>query len=87
MFMVQVAALAKICHWKIYHVFDSRRSCPGWPDLFLVRADGRALAMELKVEGQLTESQREWLQLLEAAGIEARVWRPSDWEQIERILR
>lgn len=47
----------------------------------------RALAAELKSEkGKLTEEQRAWLEALNAAGIEVRVWRPSQWAAIVKEL-
>lgn len=46
----QVVELAQTLGWKkAYHVYDSRRSHSGWPDLVLVRE--RILYVELKREG------------------------------------
>ena len=38
---------AKLCHWLVFHDYDSRRSDIGFPDLVLVR-DGCLLALECK---------------------------------------
>lgn len=86
-FMAQVVQLASHLGWRHYHTFDSRRSTAGFPDLFLVRRD-RAIAAELKVgKRPVTHEQAEWIRALEAAGIMAYVWRETDWEAIERVLR
>lgn len=64
----------------------------GLPDLLLVRRC-RLIFAELKREkGQVSKAQEDWLKELadvEAASygtVEARVWRPSQWPQIERSL-
>lgn len=87
-FMRQVLDAARLLGWSCYHTFDSRRSAPGFPDLFCVREGGPLLAVECKTEkGRLSEWQRRWLDLLRSAGIDTRVWRPSDWDEIETTLR
>lgn len=69
--------------WYVHHHHDSRRSEPGWPDLVLLRA-GEAIFAELKREdGKVTAEQAHVLELLEAAGCDAVVWRPS---QLDTIL-
>ena len=82
-----VVDLATVLGWRAYHTHNSRRSAPGWPDLCLVRGD-RALFRELKAEkGRVTPAQAEWLAALSGAGLDAGVWRPSDWPVIEESLR
>lgn len=75
----QVMALAFDLGWLAYHTHDSRRSNPGWPDLALCHPKrGRFMVRELKKStGRLTPKQLEWLHALEAAGIDAGVWRPT----------
>jgi hypothetical protein len=82
-----VVDLAKLGRWRRYHTFDSRRSTHGFPDWVLVR-DGRLVFAELKSEdGQVRQDQREWLDALsEVAGAEVYVWRPSDYDEIVRVL-
>ncbi len=64
----------------------------GFPDLVLVRRD-RLIFAELKAEkGRLSKDQQEWLKALyhvenEMRGIAVYVWKPSDRDEIERILR
>lgn len=60
-----------------FHVHDSRRSVPGFPDLVLVSA--RIAYRELKSdEGILRPEQREWRDALRAAGADWDIWRPRD---------
>lgn len=90
-FMLQVMDLAGLYRWKVYHTHDSRRSQPGWPDLALCRPGNpaRLVLAELKTErGRLTREQQEWLTALgEVPNVESYCWRPSDWEEIVRVLR
>ncbi len=83
-FQAQILSLAG---WRTYHTHDSRRSAPGFPDLCLVRPPV-VLFVELKSEGgKLRPKQREWLEALSRCeGVGARLWRPSDFEEIERTL-
>lgn len=92
----QVVELAGLYDWRVCHISDSRRQAgerwigdtlaKGWPDLVLARA-GRVLFRELKTQkGRLTQEQRAWLDELAAAGLDAAVWRPSDWAAIADTL-
>lgn len=84
-FLAHVRQLAAACGWATYHTHDSRRSEAGFPDLVLVRE--RVLFRELKTAtGAVSRRQREWLESLVAAGADAAVWRPGDWDEIERVL-
>lgn len=101
-FQRAVIELAERLHWKVAHFHDSRREvvrrdgsrlligdkgAKGWPDLALARAD-RFLVIELKGEkGRLSPEQKDWLFALGIAGVEAHVFRPSDWPEIEKVLR
>ena len=72
--------------WKHYHTHNSRKSVPGFPDLVLVR--DRIIFAELKrAGGKLTEAQHNWIMALDEAGAEWYVWRPVDWNEIERFLK
>jgi hypothetical protein len=85
-FMQAVMDYARLLGWRVYHVHDSRRSEPGFPDLCLV-GHGRVIFAELKTErGRLTDAQRDWLRELEEAGVAAFVWKPSSWAHIEAVL-
>lgn len=86
-FMRQVEDLARLSGWLVYHTHDSRRSAPGFPDLCLVRPPV-VLFAELKSEGgKLRPEQRGWLEALSRCeGVEARLWRPSDFEEMTEML-
>ena len=64
---------------------------PGFPDLILVHPQQqRVIFAELKVQdpkkGKRSENQVTWGGVLEAAGQEYYLWRPSDWGEIVAIL-
>lgn len=87
-FMAQVIALSKLFSWESYHTQFSIRSARGWPDLSLCRPP-RLILAELKSDaGKLTAAQERWLDLLgQCPGVEVYLWRPADFETIERVLR
>jgi hypothetical protein len=82
-----VVDLAEMYRWRVYHTFDSRRSEPGWPDLFCVKP-GRAVALELKTQrGRVTAEQYGWLGLLASVpGVDAMLARPSDLERVAQLF-
>lgn len=73
--------------WWSWHDNDPRRNRSGWPDLVLVRPP-RILFVELKTEnGRLSSRQRVVLGMLaRCPGVEVYVWRPSDEDDVRRIL-
>ena len=82
----QVVEAARLLGWRVYHTHDSRRSAPGWPDLALVR--DRLVMAELKTEtGRVSPEQQQWLALLDAAGVETYLWRPSDLDEVLAVLK
>jgi hypothetical protein len=86
-FQKSVVQLAKLQGWSIYHTYDSRRSHSGWPDLVLARGD-TVLFRELKSAfGVVKPDQEAWLASLTAGGLDAKVWRPGDWPEIEKELK
>ncbi|MCU1488930.1 MAG: hypothetical protein JWM85_335 [Acidimicrobiaceae bacterium] len=88
-FEAAVVEFAKLCGWKVFHPFDSRRSEPGFPDLTLVRA-GRLIFAELKSDkGRVKPEQQAWLDALDGlrlVAVKVYVWRPSLWPEIETVL-
>jgi hypothetical protein len=95
-FQRAVTDLASVLGWRIFHPrraqTGGRWSTPvgydgaGFPDLTLVR--DRLVMAELKSErGQLTADQKVWVGMLADAGVEVHVWRPQDWDEIERTLK
>ena len=88
-FQTVIVQLARTLRWThIYHPWSSIHSASGWPDLFMVRGQ-RAIAAELKTDrGRVTVAQQEWQDALaQVPGIETYVWRPSDFQEITRVLR
>ena len=86
-FQTVVVQYARLLGYRVYHTHDSRRSEPGFPDLVLVR-EGRLLVAELKRQtGRTSPAQQEWLELLRSAGVDAYIWRPSDWDEITEVLK
>lgn len=85
-----VVELARLGGWQLrYHTFTSRRSAHGFPDWVMVHpAKARIAFVELKSEkGRLTDEQSEWIAGLGMIpGVEAYVWRPSDWNEIVETL-
>lgn len=75
--------------WIGYHTPDSRAcSCPGFPDWVFAHFERRKIIVaELKRErGQPSLEQYLWLKTMQFAGIDARLWRPSDWDEIEKTF-
>ena len=86
-FMESIVQLARSTGWLVYHTYDSRRSEPGFPDLVMTKPK-RLVIAEIKTEkGKTSKHQDKWLETLGTArGVEVKVWRPSDWPEIERTL-
>ena len=94
--MEQVVAYARLRGWLCAHVGPAQTS-KGWrtavsydgaerPDLCLVRE--RLILAELKTEaGRVSVEQRHWRIALKLAGAEHYLWRPSDWPEVETVLR
>jgi len=101
-FQSQVIALARLYGWKVAHfrsvkvakangrvqyMTPVQADGAGFPDLILIHArTGRIIAAELKVGARLTKQQQAWLDGLKLCGLDTRVWRPSDWEEIKDAL-
>ncbi len=96
-FQSQVVELASMTGWSHLHVRRTRgrggawttsTNLPGWPDLLLWHPVGqKVLAVELKSQrGVVRPEQTEVHESLLAAGVDVRVWRPSDWDEIQQTL-
>lgn len=83
----QVVQLAKTLGWRRpMHIYDARRSEPGWPDLALIR--DRLVLLELKTEtGRVSDPQRSWLTALTRADVEAYVARPRHLQALGLVLQ
>ena len=99
-FTKEVLSLAKRCGWRTAHFRPGMTAKGQWvtavagdgkgfPDLILIRGH-KMIAAELKVKKNVVEpDQQDWLDAFDdlcSAAVEARIWRPSDWPEIERIL-
>lgn len=86
-FTDSVRLAARQLGWMEYHTYRSTRSTPGFPDLVLIKPP-RLIWAELKMpRGRITEPQRHWFRSLVLSGQECYIWRPSDWDEILRILQ
>ena len=82
-----VIDLARLAGWICDHTLRSTGSAAGSPDLCLVRNDVLIVAELKSQSGRVTPAQAAWLQALAAVThVEAAVWRPADWDAIERRL-
>jgi len=86
-FQAHVRELAEPLGWTALATWKSLHSPKGQPDLWLIRPP-RFIAAELKKEGgQPSIDQATVLeQLSECPGVEAYLWRPSDWDEIVEVL-
>lgn len=72
--------------WDFYHTLNSIGSDPDFPDCVSARP-GRVVVAELKVRAKPTPGQMRWLALFQSVGIEAYLWYPADWPQMESVAR
>ena len=98
-FTKQVIDLAHLHGWLVAHFRTAmtkrgnymtpvQADGKGFPDLVLVSTkQSRVIFAELKAEkGKLSPAQSLWLNTLEFTPMEVYVWRPSDFDEINRIL-
>lgn len=83
-----VMEVGKAAGWLIYHVPDSRRAPAGFPDLVLLRPP-QVLFYELKRLGRggtMKPLQQQWIEGLQACGLEAGIWKadsiPDIWQRL-----
>lgn len=93
----RIIDLAHLTGWKVSHFRPAQNSRGQWrtpvaadgtgfPDLVLAR--DAVLFWEIKTDtGRVSPAQKTWIALLTAAGAEARIIRPSDWEFVQQRLR
>lgn len=76
----EIRQVAEAIGYLTFHVYDSRRCPPGFPDLWIL-GFGKLLVLELKAgRNTTTPSQDRWLTGLRAAGVDARVYHVSEWK-------
>jgi hypothetical protein len=82
-FQAAVKKLAEGAGWLFFHVHDSRRSDPGYPDCTIVRPPVLIFAELKTATGTFTTQQKTWLRALEAVpDVRVRRWRPAGWPAI-----
>lgn len=95
-FQDAVIALFRLHGWLVYHVPDSRRATSnGYPDLTMVHPTHGLIFAELKTaKGRVSADQWKWLDAINAGAAGrlddpacAHIWRPEDWDHIERHAR
>lgn len=97
-FVVEVARLHgwRVAHFPASlsvrgrHLTATAYDAAGYPDLTLAHHELGLLFREVKTaKGTIRPQQREWLRVLHAAGANADVWRPADWNsgRIKQELR
>lgn len=74
-----IVQLARLRGFMVFHPYDSRKSTPGWPDLFLLHPrTGEIVVAELKsTSGRVSHAQQEWIDAFAVAGTVVHVWRPA----------
>lgn len=89
--LLDVASRLTLGRWRWHHIrradLAQQQGDPGWPDVVAVRGD-LLLVRELKAgSGRYETGQREWLASLAAVRrVDVGTWRPSDIDEIGRVL-
>lgn len=82
----QIIQVAKTLGYLTYHTYDSRRCEPGFPDLWIL-GFGKLIVLELKVGKNIpTSEQAKWLEELQAAGVDARLYHVDTWKRGNRSI-
>lgn len=75
----QIRQASELIGYLTFHVHDSRRCPPGFPDLWIL-GFGKLIVLELKAgRNTTTKDQDRWLAELRAAGVDARVYHVAEW--------
>lgn len=92
-FMRRIMEYAQLRGWQVFHDEHSLWNERGLPDLILTRWPrqddfARLVFAEIKVSGgKLRVEQTYWIETLRhVPGVEVFVWRPADWDNIQRTL-
>lgn len=89
-----VERIAQFNGWRFFHAPDNKPSArghvqkvvAGFPDLVLVKGS-RLIFAELKREtGKTSPEQDAWLSDISATGVLTFVWRPSDINEVRKVL-
>ena len=96
-FTKMVCDLARWNGWLVFHPLTAMNKAGryatftqgdvGYPDLTMVR-DGLVIFAELKTDKGVTSAHQDrWLEALRQSNDAVCLWRPSDMDEIERILK
>jgi hypothetical protein len=89
-FQDRIIGLCDWLHLKVFHVVRSDKgvvSSKGFPDLVISGPFGTIFAELKSDKGRITEEQVSWLAMLARSQEHVYLWRPSQWPQIEQLLR
>ena len=79
---------AKRLGWTVYHIYDSRGTEAGFPDLVMRHLRHGVIVAELKSQtGRVELEQAQWLDAFQQMEVPSFTWRPSDWPLIQEILK
>ena len=96
-----IEQLLDLYHWQWMHMRPAQTvrgwrtaasGCPGWPDYYAMRVErsGEVRTLVIEAKGQRdkpTPDQQSWLDLFSLTDAEVYVWRPSDREEMEKVLK
>jgi hypothetical protein len=87
-FQAMVVAGLRQRGWLVWHVVDSRLMRAGLPDIVAIKP-GRVLLWELKTEeGRVRPEQQGVIDALPPGStVDARIVRPSQWAEVEEVLK
>lgn len=88
-FQRELMKMAKNNGWKCFHPKYSYKSEKGFFDVTMIRGN-RVIFTELKTEtGTQSAEQKTWMEFAQAVGgnVEYYLWRPSDWAEIQEVLK
>jgi len=86
----RILALCAWLHLRVYHVVRSDKAIvtdKGFPDLVIAGPFGTVFAELKDQKRKPTKDQIEWLSTLSRTNEHVYLWRPSDWDQIQDILK
>lgn len=87
-FQQQIVDMARILGWRTYHNLYAIGSDPGYPDLTLVHPQYGVLWLELKgSKGRVSPAQEAWIADLRAAGQQAHIVYPGDFDAVTVMLQ
>jgi hypothetical protein len=75
------------CNWYGLRHYDSEHSATGFPNLVIVGPDGMLFVEVKGSKGVLSHQQVKWIAELRAAGAEAMVVRPHDFDDLVLQLK